>query len=354
MRTTAGEVEVGFSVDDLTSAAADGVIEPASVARLLAWRESRRRSSVATTIEREKGLNLVTVAYYFGAMLMISACAWFLGDKWNVLGSSGILATTLVYFGIAAGTGMWLRRAGYLIGGGLLVTVAVSLVPLITYSIEDLLGLWPSAPPGPYKDFYPLIRGSWIAMEVATMSVAAAALYWVRFGFLTAPFAFSAWFLSMDAWSLLRDKNVLTAEDRELVSVYVGLATLVIGYVLDRRVRHRADTRSDDLAFWCYLFGLLAFWGGLTSMHSDSEVSKAVYGALNVGLIAIAIVLGRVTFLVFGVLGVHVYLGHLAYEVFKDSFLFPFVLALLGLSVILCTVLAQRLMARAAELKVVA
>src|SRR6267142_951477 len=108
MRTTAGEVEVGFSVDDLTSAAADGVIEPASVARLLAWRESRRRSSVATTIEREKGLNLVTVAYYFGAMLMISACAWFLGDKWNALGSPGIFITVMIYMVVAGMLGFWL------------------------------------------------------------------------------------------------------------------------------------------------------------------------------------------------------------------------------------------------------
>ena len=33
-----------------------------------------------------------------------------------------------------------------------------------------------------------------------------------------------------------------------------------------------------------------------------------------------------------------VYLGHLAYEVFKDSFFFPFALALFGLSLILLTV----------------
>ena len=46
--------------------------------------------------------------------------------------------------------------------------------------------------------------------------------------------------------------------------------------------------------------------------------------------------------ILFGVLGVHIYLGHLAYEVFKDSILFPFALALLGLSVILVTVFAQR------------
>jgi hypothetical protein len=347
MNADAGPNEVTFSIDELAKAAEQGVIEPASVARLLAWRESRAPASATSMPERPKGLNFVTIAYYFGAMLMISACAWFLGDKWDALGSAGILATTLIYFIVATGLGVWLRQAGYFVGGGLLVTVAVSLVPLIAYSIEDLLGLWPSLPPGPYMDYYPLIRGSWIVMELATMMVAAGALYWVRFGFLTAPLAFSAWFFSMDVWALLRDKNVLAAEDRQLVSVYVGLATLVLGYALDSRWRRHGGTKSDDFAFWCYLFGLLAFWGGLTSMHSDSEVSKALYGALNVGLIGVGVWLRRATFVAFGALGVHVYLGHLAYEVFKDSFLFPFTLAFLGLSMILCTVAGQRLMARA-------
>jgi hypothetical protein len=348
MRTTSRHTEVVFSMHDLTKAADEGVIEPAAVARLLAWQESRAPASLPSPLEHPKGLNLVTVAYYSGAMLMISACAWFLGDKWAVLGSAGILATTLIYFSAAAGLGVWLRQAGYFVGGGLLVTVAVSLVPLITYAIEDLLGLWPSLPPGPYEDYYPLIRGSWIEMELATMLVGAVALYWVRFGFLTAPLAFSAWFFSMDVWALLRDKNVLTAEDRELVSVYVGLATLLVGYLLDSKLRRHGATKSEDFAFWCYLFGLLAFWGGLTSMHGDSELSKALYCAMNVGLIGIGIWLRRATFIVFGALGVHVYLGHLAYEVFKDSFLFPFTLAFLGLSMILCAVLGQRFMARAA------
>jgi hypothetical protein len=49
---------------------------------------------------------------------------------------------------------------------------------------------------------------------------------------------------------------------------------------------------------------------------------------------------------VFGALGVYGYLGHLAYRVFQDSVLFPFVLALLGLSMILATVWVQKRMRR--------
>jgi sensor histidine kinase YesM len=66
------------------------------------------------------------------------------------------------------------------------------------------------------------------------------------------------------------------------------------------------------------------------------------YALLNVGFMWLGVKLRRATFLIFGALGVFIYLGHLAYEVFKDSFFFPFVLALLGLGLILLTVWMQR------------
>jgi hypothetical protein len=322
--------------------------------RLVQWgfeqrfNQSRLADPKALPVERRKGFNLVTVAYYFGAMLMISACAWFLGDKWNELGSRGILATVVVYIMIAAGLGWWLRNKGYIVGGGLLITVAVCLVPLLTYAIEDVTGLWPSAHPGRYENYYPWINGSWIVMELATIVAAAIALRYVRFGFLTAPIAFSFWFLSMDLAALVSKNADLSWETREWISVIVGLCTLAVGYGFERYLHKPGEPRSEDFAFWCYLFGMFAFWGGLTAMDSGSETMRALYALLNVGFIWLAVKLRRSTFLVFGALGVHFYLGHLAYKVFQDSFFFPFVLALLGLSLILLTVwLQRRVLARA-------
>jgi predicted MFS family arabinose efflux permease len=54
------------------------------------------------------------------------------------------------------------------------------------------------------------------------------------------------------------------------------------------------------------------------------------------------VTLKRSVFLVFGAMGAYIYLGHLAWEVFKESVFFPFVLALLGLGLILGTVWGQR------------
>src|SRR5258706_1312708 len=205
-------------------------------------------------------------------MRMISACAWFLGDKWDSLGSSGVLATTVIYFIIATGMGWWLRGKGYVIGGGLLITVAVCLVPLITFSIEDITGLWPGKVPGEYKNYYPLIHGSWIVMELATIAAAAIALRFVRFGFLTAPLAFSFWFFSMDVAALILVQDSLEWNTHAWISVVVGLVTMLIGYGLDRTLHTPREPRSQDFAFWCYLFGLIAFWGGFNSMGRDSAL----------------------------------------------------------------------------------
>lgn len=130
-----GSRDVIPTVTDLRRAAAEGVITSGNAAALLAWASGAHAPDDAAArpdLERGKGLNWASVAYYSGAMLMIGACAWFLGDKWKALGSSGILATTIVYAAVAGTLGIRLRRKGFLTAGGLLVTVAVSLVPLIS------------------------------------------------------------------------------------------------------------------------------------------------------------------------------------------------------------------------------
>lgn len=342
MPTSTRDGRISRSISDLRDAGAAGVISPADAERLIHWFSEQPPDTELVVPEQVKGFNLVTVAYFFGAMMMISACAWFLGDKWESLGSGGVLATCLVYATVAAGLGLWLRGKGYVVGGGLLITVAVCLTPLIVYCVENLLGFWPAEDPGAYHDFYPKIRGSWIVMELATMAVALFALIRVQFGFLTAPLAFSLWFFSMDAASWILGDQDLDWNVRAWVSILVGVMTMLFGFALERSLHRPGKPRSQDFAFWCYLFGLLAFWGGMTSMNSDNEVGRFVYMLINVGLAAIALWIHRSVFLVLGAVGIFIYLAHLAYEVFKDSVLFPFTLALLGLGLIVATILGQK------------
>src|SRR5215218_4186769 len=92
--------------------------------------------------------------------------------------------------------------------------------------------------------------------------------------------------------------------------------------------------RHGNFAFWLHLFGILTFWGAVTASHSDSEIAKAAYGAMNVGLILLSVFLGRRVYAVFGALGLAFYLEHLAEKVFNDSLLFPFALSLIGVAII--------------------
>src|SRR6187399_3076766 len=92
-----GSSRFQLTESDLFRAAEEGVISQTDSQKLVEWALIEAEKSRVShpdgepRIEEQKGLNLVTVAYYFGAMLMISACAWFLGDKWDDLGSRGVL-----------------------------------------------------------------------------------------------------------------------------------------------------------------------------------------------------------------------------------------------------------------------
>jgi len=121
------------------------------------------------------------------------------------------------------------------------------------------------------------------------------------------------------------------------VSLWFGVAHIVLAFRVDIRSRN-----SDDYAFWLYIFGVMTFWGGLTSMDSSGEWSRFCYMLVNLGLIGMGVLLVRRVFVVFGALGVTFYLGHLAATIFKNSWFFPISLTFIGLGIVLLGVWWQR------------
>jgi hypothetical protein len=191
--------------------------------------------------------------------------------------------------------------------------------------------------PGTYSGFHVWVKGGWFAMEVATIAAGLVALRFRRFPFLTAPVAFALWYMSMDLTPLVYGQADYSWQQRELVSVLFGLAVLLAAYLVDLRGKV-----GEDFAFWGYLFGLLAFWGGLSMMNSASELSKFEYFLINVALIGLSVLLRQRAFIVFGAMGTMGYIGHLAFRVFENSLMFPFALTLIGILVIYLGVLYQR------------
>lgn len=305
--------------EDFARAVTAGVLQPGQDQALLAF--FRQQPS------NRPSFQLAHVAYYFGALLIMGAMGWLLSRAWETLGNGALLALSLLYVCAFTATALNLWRRGQEIPGGLLAAVAVSLAPLVVFALERLLGLWPIPGQGS-SDYYRYIQSSWLPMEMATVLAGLLMLRLIPFPFIVMPMALALWFFSMDV-SVWLYGTALDWDTQRWVSLWFGLAVL-LGSLL-------ADGRGDgrrDYAFWGYLAGLLAFWGGLSLMESQSEWGRAGYGAINVLLIAVAVLLRRPVFAVFGALGVAGYLGYLSYRVFADSLAFPLVLTLIGLGLI--------------------
>jgi hypothetical protein len=320
---------MNFSKDDLVRAG-EGLLTAEDCERL--WQKLLRQEPAAT---RGK-FDVANVAYYFGALVVMSAMGWLMNLGFEKFGGTGIaaIATCYAILFILAGKTLWFKE-NLKIPGGLLFTLAVWMTPLAIYGMEKAAGVWPQGAPSDFQSYHIWIKGSWIVMELGTVVAGLLALAFVRFPFLTFPIAFSLWYMSMDLTPLILRRPEFNWDERLWVSLCFGLLILLAAFLIDRRTR-------EDYAFWGYLFGMMAFWGGMSMMESHSEWRKFLYCLINVALIFFGVFLQRRVFLVFGACGVFGYLGYLAYHVFQDSFLFPMALTMLGLAIIFVGVQYQR------------
>ena len=202
-------------------------------------------------------------------------------------------------------------------------------MPLAVYGVQEAFGLWTEfGKPATVRDFYVWIKGSFVFMELATIAAALLALKFYRFPFIVFLMAVALWFLSMDVVPWITGAPHGDWETARKVSIWFGLGVVIAAMIVHLR------QRSGDFAFWLYLFGVLTFWGGITATSDGSNLDKALYCALNVGFLLIAVLLGRRVFAVFGTIGIAIYLGDLAEKLFRDSLLFPFALSAIGIAII--------------------
>lgn len=313
---------------DLDAAEARGLIAPGQAASLWAFVQARQRD--------RPGFRAAHILYYLGGLIAIGAMTLFMTLGWERFGGAGIAAIATVYaLAALAAAQHLLHRRGQPIPAGLLAALAVALVPLAVYGVQNALGWWPEGEAA--RDYHRHVDGRWLLMELATLAAGAAVLWRWKLPFSVMPVAVTLWYLTMDLAPLLAGRPDVDWELRKLVSLYTGLALIGLAFWVDLRSRH-----GPDFAFWLYLAGVAAFWGGLSLMRSDSEWSRLAYCAINLGMIAVGAVLSRRVFAVFGGLGVAGYLGYLSSVLFKDSLVFPFALTLIGLAVIGAGLVWQR------------
>src|SRR5277367_2850140 len=324
---------------DLDAAVSEGLLDAETRTKLIAWAAARGRARpIATPLAR---FDPTQALYYGGALIVISAMGLFVTAAFSALGGWALTAIAVVY---AAGF-LWLgdrlwAKSDTRIPGGLCIAIAVSLTPLAIYGVQDGLNLWAAGNPGGYDKFYPLINGSWVYMELGAIAASALALWRYPFPFILLIASVAIWFMSMDLAALIVHRHApdwsADWEIRETVSKIFGAALIVVAWTLDLKLGARAD-----FGFWPHLFGAMTLWGAI-STGSGGEFASALYCVFNIAFIAFGLFLNRRVYAVFGTIGIALYLGHLAYEVFKDVVIFSFALSAIGLAIIFAGVGLQR------------
>ena len=331
---------------DLEAAVAAGLIADETRLKLIAFARGRAAASArrpSAPFAAPPRFDAVHALYYAGALIVIAAMGLFTNAAFNALGGWALASIAVAYAaGFAAlGRVLW-RRPETRTPGGLAIAIAVSLAPLAVYGVQDALNFWSLADkPRQYSDFFPLMNASWVYMEVVTVAAAALALRLFPFPFIVMVASVALWFLSMDFALLLLHRQPVQSWDadwdfRRNVSMIFGVAMIAVAWTIDVKW-----ARFGDFGFWLHLFGSLTFWGALSAGSGDA-IGKAIYCAINVALVALAVFLGRRVYAVVGAIGICFYLGYLASDVFKDALAFSFALSAIGLAVIFAGVWLQR------------
>ena len=325
-----------YTEADLRAASAAGMLDAAQLDRLIAFLRGRDPAPAEATPAPR--FDVAHLLWYAGALIVMTAMGLFSTLAFSQMGGEALAVTAVVYalvFG-AAGHYLW-HTKNLCTPGGLLIAIAVSMAPLAVYGIQDALDMWGQfGKPGTVHGFYVWIKGSWIFMEIAAIVAGVLALRFYPFPFIVVIIGIALWFMSMDLAPWIAGQEYADWETRRRLSIWFGAAILAVAYAVDPR------QRTGDFAFWLYLFGLMAFWGGISASSNGTNLEKAIYCAMNVGFLFLSVFLDRRAFAVFGVIGVSIYLGDLANKVFRDSMMFPFALSLIGVAVIAAGLLYHR------------
>jgi hypothetical protein len=274
------------------------------------------------------------VLYYLGGLIAIGAMTNLMTLGWESFGEAGILSISILYAAIGLKLTNVFSAKNLAIPAGICATFVVCLTPLAIYAFQQWLGVWPEE--SAYRDYHREIKWHWLYMELGTLAVGLIIAWLYKYPFLVMPIAVTLWYMTMDITAMISGGDI-TWELRSLVSLYSGLLMIGLAFWVDIRSQNKAD-----YAFWIYIFGVIAFWGGLSSQSSDNELSKLIYFCINLLMIGVGALLIRRVFVVFGALGTCGYLAYLASDVFKDSWLFPIALTAIGLGIIFVGVIWQK------------
>ena len=313
-----------FTIEDLRRWQQQGLISDEQLNSILAEEDLEAEPPVR---ERKAGLNLVTVAYYFGGFLALVSFASFVGASWDDLNDWALLGLVLVAMLLIGALGFWLRfQRGYPMAGGLLIFVATAILPLFIITVERVAGGW-----NPGDSFYDL-RFFILYLGLGGLAGALAVLYFTRFSLISLLVAALAHLTILDIAQIIAGKEDYVLE----VTAATCGAFILLGIALTL-------WRRQGYAFWFKLYGLVGLYVSFVSLftESDSVLFGLLFLAVYLIMIGLSLRFREVIYLVFGAIGFYTYIIRIVVDTFEGTVV-PLLLGGIGVSIILLAVLYQR------------
>lgn len=304
-----------------------------------------------TTRPPDEGLNVVTLLYYGGGLLVLLAYGVFLGFQWEAMNEAGrvVLATISLAFFAAISTFL-IRNQRFRVPGELLQIVAVAAVPLLAFAVLDAFGLWPDEP-GFRASFQAREEYqtdiAWARMGMAGVTLLAA---WAAFRYSESPYALVAgvlsvaWFTLDVSFQIQPDRVEFEWENLQLILLAsMGAGSIVVGMLVTGKTER-------DYSLWLYLLGFGGIAAGLGTLAFDADgwAWGATWLIMSLGVVALSVPLQQRLFAAAGLGGVFAYMARLVFDVFETAGA-AFVLVILGLIVLAAGAVYQRFSERLYE-----
>ncbi|MDQ8153335.1 MAG: hypothetical protein P3B98_01630 [Gemmatimonadota bacterium] len=295
--------------------------------------------SMAAAREAPRAFNGITIAYGIGALVVLFAFAWFMIDRWRVLGDGGVLLLSLGYAAVFLLVAHVLQREGFGTARGVAMLLAVAMAPLAMRAFLRWSGMWTPdldricrMPEHPFA----ACQGDPLAIELATVAAAMLAMRAMSFSPFMIPIAVVCVTFPE---RLLREWSGGPHIDGAVMGwrwAIIASCLAAAAYTMDRR------RREEDYAFWMWIAVAATTWfAGILLFQTDRSL-RPWLAPVALLVITASVVLRRRALLVVGLMGVMGFLAWLATDVFKVTTTFPLVLALLGVSIIIVTVWVQK------------
>ncbi|RCU49180.1 DUF2157 domain-containing protein [Corallincola holothuriorum] len=285
--------------------------------------------------QRDKAeFSFTHLLYYFGGLIAIGAMVIFVILAEETFGGLGFSVVSFCYMAVA----FWLLRRfaaeQQSTAAGICGAFIVVVTPMVFYGLQQALGLWPDHTL--YREHQWSTEWLFLSLSLSALVMGLVLVWRFRYPFVVMPMTVTLWY-SLVYLAIVSSDNSNDWDFRVLASLWAGLIMLLLALVID--IKNRSH---QDYSFWLYMLGTISFWLGLTALGDGEQWETVTYLLINLSMMVVGIVLMRRIFVVCGALGCCLYLGHLASDVFQDSWLFPLALTGLGGCVVYLGILWQK------------